>query len=233
MELYYSTEINPDTILLSGEEAKHCVKSLRHNAGDIISVGDGRGSIYECKIIEIKTNSVNLQIINKKIFSERKRPELHIAISPLKNPGRLEWFVEKATEMGVDVVTFLNCQRTEKRHVNRERIRNIIISAGKQSCQTWFTECENQEDFFKFIDGIHSGIKLIANANQEPPLFTNLVNKMTQSVTVLIGPEGDFTNSEVESAVKKGFIQVSLGQNRLRTETAGVLVAGYFSVMKS
>lgn len=233
MELFYSAEINSSTILLRGEEAKHCVKSLRHKKGDVVYVGDGCGSIYECIIEEEKGFCTKLHIIKKKRFCERKKPFLHIAISPLKNPSRMEWFVEKATELGVDAITFINCHRTEKKNINLNRIKNIIISAGKQSMQQWFPEVRTSEDFNKFILSEPTGKKLIAHAGAGNILLANVIDDVAPSATLLIGPEGDFTEREVEVAVHNGFTQVSLGNQRFRTETAGIFVACYFSILKA
>jgi 16S rRNA (uracil1498-N3)-methyltransferase len=218
-----------DTIELSAEESKHCIRVLRHKAGDRIHVIDGKGSFYETEIIEADVQNCLVKIISKKQIASPKKYHLHIAISPTKNADRIEWLLEKCTELGVDEFSFIICKRTEKTGVKIDRLKKIAESAVKQSIQTVLpviNEVQNFKDFITKTQGITPN-KYIAHCLEEDK--TELKNILPNSNSlILIGPEGDFTEDEIKSAFKNGFLALSLGTNRLRTETAGLYVAAFF-----
>ena len=221
MHFFYSENIDDDFIILEDEEMIHCTKSLRNKIGDIICVVDGNGGSYNCKIIEIGLKFCKLSIINKKIIN--KKNKIHLFISPTKNHKRIEWMLEKIVEIGVYRVTFLICENSIRKTVNLKRLHKIALSAMKQT-QNYFLPiidpCLPFYDAFSIID---SSEKYIAHLcyNNLPLLNKSLKNNNRKCI--FIGPEGDFTNNEVSYALKNNFIEVSLGESRLRTETSGIV----------
>ena len=227
MQIFFAnmfTDVN--TIILSPEESKHCIKVLRHKTGDIIHVIDGKGNFYETEIVEAEAQKCLVKIIHTKQIASPKKYHLHIAISPTKNADRIEWMLEKCTELGVDEFSFIICKRTEKTGVKTERLRKIAESAVKQSIQTVLpviNEAQTLKDFILKSQSTSSS-KYIAHCQEENKIELNSVLKNSNSL-ILIGPEGDFTKEEIDIAFKNGFQALSLGNSRLRTETAGLYVA--------
>lgn len=231
MQLYYSEDAKAGSFILPEEEARHCVKVMRFSSGDLIKITDGLGNIYSCQLMGTDTKNCLVEAVDKPEFKERTSRPLHIAIAPTKNASRLEWFVEKATEIGIDKITPLICERSERRKVNTSRLQRVAIAAMKQSMSAWLPEI-NQE--MKYGDLIRQPIKgqkfiaaLIPNAI---PLVRHLIDN-TENL-VLIGPEGDFSNKEIGQAIKSDFIPVSLGSSRLRTETAGIVACSIVNLAK-
>lgn len=211
------------TATFSREESGHCIRVLRMTLGDTINFTDGKGNIYE-GVITIDDPHKMQAYIEKVIEDFGKRAyNLHIAISPLKNNDRLEWFIEKAVEMGIDEITPLICTRSEKNRIKRERIENLILSAMKQSVKAFLPRLNEPVKINDFLSGNYKGLRLIAHCNPEPgrKAVTEVISR-GENVVIMIGPEGDFTNEEVTNAVKAGFTSVHIGSSRLRTETAGV-----------
>lgn len=226
MQYYFSQEIKDDkTILLTGEEHQHCTKVMRHKRGDILHVLDGKGNIYETVIREINRNDTQLSI--QQITEKPETgPQKCIAVSPTKNPSRLEWFIEKATELGVTGIFIVFCHRTDKKPTKTERLQKIIISALKQSGRTVLPELTVLDKFEK-IGGIPNFVKykkFIAHCEKMEENLLLMTDKTVDQL-VCIGPEGDFTPDEIKWALENGFIPVSLGSTRLRTETAGLYAA--------
>ncbi len=222
MQLFFGNKISESLISLSIDEAKHCVKILRKQKDDYIYITEGKGIIYNCMITNDNYNSFEAEIINKIDNPFSKNYYLHIAISPLKNPDRFEWFVEKATEIGIDEITPIICERTEKNKINIERINRISISAVKQSLQTTLPIINKAIYFNDFItiQSNNNLSKYIAWCETDKEvLLKNAITKSENSL-ILIGPEGDFTKEEINNAKKNNFVPISLGQARFRTETA-------------
>lgn len=220
-QLFYSTRISGDKLYLEDQEAAHCSLVLRKRIGDIIQVIDGRGKLYKCGIDVIGKREVECTILN--VDEKEKCTNLSLAIAPTKNRDRLEWLIEKVVEIGVEEVFFINTERTERSKINMERIQKKAIGAMKQSLRFYlpsFTE-------IAFKDLIHKEFKnaFIAHCidGYQMDNLKDLVN--SESRLVLIGPEGDFTPEEVESAIAKGFKSLGLGKSRLRTETAAIAAA--------
>lgn len=225
MQLFFGEKISETQLVLTPEDSKHACKSLRKRNGDIIFVTDGKGEIFQCSIID---DNMNQAIVTIDRIAENPFPRnyfLHIAISPLKNPDRFEWFIEKATEIGIDEITPIICSRTEKGKVNTDRLKRIALSAAKQSIKAKLPQINEAITFEKFIEnsahGNHQKFIAWCETEHEKLLFDTCSAK--ESTLILIGPEGDFTKEEVESAQQIGFMPVSLGQSRFRTETAGMV----------
>jgi 16S rRNA (uracil1498-N3)-methyltransferase len=214
---------------LSNATHKHASQVLRLKENDSLVLCNGKGILATATILSTskKNTTVGLNSITEEI---KPTPALHIAISPLKNPSRLEWFVEKAIEIGVTEISLIQCQRTEKEFTKLERLQNVAVAAMLQSRQAWLTTINAPILFDNFLQQLPTnGENFIAHCHEEFPknsiisLPTTLKNKV-----VLIGPEGDFIQHEVELANKQNFVGISLGNTRLRTETAGIVAATLF-----
>lgn len=221
----------PKQCKLSEQESLHCAKVLRLRVGDIIEVSDGEGSLYKTRLIEVNSKECIAEIEELLAYSkENERPKVHIAMAPTKQIDRVEWFVEKATEIGIGSILFFNTCRTERSRVNEQRIEKILISAMKQSLQRYKPILHEWCSWDSFIcNSQREGLRYIAYCGKEYPrleyvaeiaLHKDILKE--KGVSILIGPEGDFTAQEVEQAVKVGYIPVVLGPNRLRTETAAL-----------
>ncbi len=194
---------------------------MRRRVGDIIHVTDGKGTHYEARITSEDHSQCGFEII-----SQHQQPDsnhsIHIAISPLSHPDRLEWFVEKAVEIGVNQITLVSCERTEKRQVKSERLHKIAIGAMKQSQRFTLPLIEGPMPFEKFVASCQSDLRFIAYVDAGNPAHLFGLARKGKSHAVCIGPEGDFTDRELKQALDVGFVKVSLGPHRLRTETAGL-----------
>ncbi|MEG1648291.1 MAG: 16S rRNA (uracil(1498)-N(3))-methyltransferase [Rikenellaceae bacterium] len=233
MQLFYSTAIEQETITLEPAESAHAIKVLRKQIGDTLNVIDGKGTLYSAEIIDDNKNRCVLRIFSK-ISDYAARPyKLHVAMAPTKNIDRYEWFLEKATEIGCDRFTPLECQHSERRVIKDERSEKIITSAVKQSLKANTPEFDSLITFKKFIAQDFEGYKkFIAHCDpsEEKFLLRDMVEK-GDNVLILIGPEGDFAPEEVIEAKKRGFREASLGDSRLRTETAGVFAATLLNII--
>ena len=222
MHVFYTPNIQV-TNELPEEEAQHCTRVLRLGVGDEITLTDGKGKFYKAEIT-VAGNKRCLVTVKETVFQEPLRPcHLHIAMAPTKNMDRNEWFAEKATEIGLDELTFLNCRFSERRVIKNERIEKILVSAIKQSLKARLPRLNEMTDFNAFITQDFQGQKFIAHCYEgEKPLLKDIL-KPGEDAVVLIGPEGDFSEEEVGKAVEYGFIPISLGKSRLRTETAALV----------
>ncbi len=223
MQIFYAPGIKGDDFILDENESKHSVRALRMSKGDPVRLIDGTGNLYEGIITDPDPKGCRIKV--QKIIQgfERRDYSLHIAISPLKNPERFDWFVEKSVELGIDEITPLICRNSEKRSIRQERVNNLIISAMKQSLKAKMTRLNTPEDFTHFIARERRGRLMIAHCSysMERRRIADIYKKGENAV-ILIGPEGDFSNEEVITAVEKGYVPVHLGMARLRTETAGI-----------
>ena len=222
MHVFYTPDIQKN-YELPEEEAQHCTRVLRLGIGDEITLTDGKGHFYKAEIT-VATNKRCLVAIKETIFQEPLWPcHLHIAMAPTKNMDRNEWLAEKATEIGFDELTFLNCRFSERKVIKTERIEKILISAIKQSLKARLPKLNEMTDFDKFIAQEFQGQKFIAHCYEgEKPQLKNVL-KAGEDALVLIGPEGDVSDEEVKKAIECGVTPISLGKSRLRTETAALV----------
>lgn len=221
MNLFYQPLIPEGIHHLDEEESRHCIKVLRKSAGDAIHVTDGKGFFYEAIIA--KPDFRKCEFIIQKITPESARNyQVHIAIAPTKNADRIEWFVEKATEIGVDRITLIECENSERTFLKTDRLRKLAVSAMKQSLKATLPAIDDRILFSNFISTVQCEGKFIAYVDNSNPLHLQTAAKREEASVVLIGPEGDFTSTEIDQAIEKGFRKVSLGKSRLRTETAAI-----------
>ena len=221
MNYFFSKDIVDDKIILSNKEMIHCVKVLRHKVEDRIKVVDGKGNLYEVEISSITSDKCETKIINTKTI--KNKVKVHLIICPTKNHKRIEWMLEKIVEIGVDRVSFIISKNTIRKNVNMERLNKIALSAMKQTQNAFLPAIDDCIKFKDVFSQISSKEKYIAHLNKKNNIHLNLSINNTNSRCIMIGPEGDFTDEEVEYSLKKGFKEVSLGISRLRTETSGIV----------
>ena len=222
MHVFYTPDIQQKSELPE-EEAQHCIRVLRLSQGDEIFLTDGKGCFYKAEICTIAGKRCMVNILETIPQESLWSCHLHIAMAPTKNMDRTEWFAEKATEIGFDELTFLNCRFSERKVIKNERIEKILVSAIKQSLKASLPKLNEMVDFNKFIEQEFQGQKFIAHCYEgDKPLLKDILRK-GEDALVLIGPEGDFSKEEVERAEAKGFVSISLGKSRLRTETAALV----------
>jgi len=220
MQLFFS-EITDNRVNFSSDEKKHLTKVLRKKIGDEISVIDGKGYLYMARITSLEKNSSQVEIIKKEKKEKSHNYYLHIAIAPTKNINRFEWFLEKATEIGIDEITPIICQRSERKKININRCKRILISSIKQSLKYHLPTLNEPIEFNDFVKQKLEGDKFIAHCLNKDKI--KLDKSIKKRCTVLIGPEGDFTENEINYALEKSFKATALGNSRLRTETAGII----------
>lgn len=189
--------------------------------GQNLDLTDGRGFFYVAKITKADPKKSAFEILEKRQGTKRDF-HIHIAIAPTKNADRIEWFIEKATEIGIDQISFMLCKNSERKVINHERLEKVAISAMKQSQQAWLPQLSPMTPFKEIISA-QADQKFIAYVDSENPKHLKTAATRGKKYTVLIGPEGDFSKEELSQAMNLGFEKVSLGQNRLRTETAGLV----------
>lgn len=232
MQLFYTPDILTDAYTLSPEESRHAVQVLRLGTGDVVNLIDGRGGLYTARIAEPSTKGCTVQVTEHLIEFGKKPYELHIAIAPTKNIDRTEWFMEKATEMGIDRITPLLCDRSERKAIKRDRCEKVVLSAAKQSLKAYVPQVDELIRFSDFIKQEFIGYeKYIAHCDtnfQRMELSQELVP--SAKYLILIGAEGDFSPSEIERAAQTGFRGISLGTSRLRTETAALMATAIASI---
>lgn len=219
MHVFYTPDIQTRAELPE-EEAAHAVRVLRLEAGDEVTLTDGKGCFYRAEISAASNKRCLVNVLETLPQEPLWQGHLHLAMAPTKNMDRTEWFAEKATEIGFDELTFLNCRFSERKVIKTERIQKILVSAIKQSLKARLPKLNEMTDFNKFIRQPFNGQKFIAHCYEgEKPLLKDIVRR-GEDALVLIGPEGDFSEEEVKLAVEQGFQPISLGRSRLRTETA-------------
>jgi 16S rRNA (uracil1498-N3)-methyltransferase len=222
MILFYTQKIEGDLAFLEEEEARHCAQVLRRKPGDAVSFVDGAGTFYEGKILETSKKACAIQIMERK--SEPQRDfTVHIAIAPTKSNDRFEWFLEKATEIGIDEITPLLCAHSERRKIRHDRLEKVLIAAMKQSLKATLPRLHELTSLEDFIANAQADQRFIAHLDETPTPHLQEACSPKRSVLVLIGPEGDFSPTEIALAQQHNFQSVSLGPSRLRTETAGVV----------
>ncbi len=233
MQLFYQPNLELNTTqLLNEEESRHCAQVLRLKSGDIIHITNGHGSLFDAELIEVNHKKC-LIAITKEIKNDKPHNySLHLAIAPTKSMDRMEWFLEKAVEMGIDEITPLICSRSERKEIKTERLKKVAISAMKQSLKYFLPQINEAISFNDFITTtkIDNGFICFGEApqiNQLQAFETNQKHNL-----FLIGPEGDFTPKEIISATEKGYKALNLGTSRLRTETAALHVVSIVNFKK-
>ena len=237
MNLFYTPDLTGDRYTLDEAESRHCVSVLRLKTGDLIHITDGKGNLWESVIEDDNPRGCTVRLIinqgpetrnqeqetrNQKLQYGFRPYRLHIAIAPTKNIDRFEWFLEKVTEIGIDEITPLICDHSERRRIRTDRLVKIITAAMKQSIKAWHPVLNEPETFDAFLKKDSGNrCKLMAYIDDVSPMLSHAYEK-SRDVIILIGPEGDFSEEEVRKAKEKGYQTVSLGYSRLRTETAGV-----------
>lgn len=224
MHVFYTPDLqDQDHYTLNEEESKHCSKVLRLTTGDQIYLVDGVGGLYEAEIESESKKHVGLRITKATKAYQKRNHHLHIAIAPTKNIDRVEWFLEKATEIGIDEITPIICERSERKIVKEDRLQKVITSAVKQSLQAYHPVLNPAISFNQLLLQQTEATKLIAHCidDAERSYIKDLVQPQGNYL-VLIGPEGDFSPQEITSALAQGFLPVTLGSTRLRTETAAL-----------
>ncbi len=233
MNLFYSPNIIEPVTTLTEEESKHIIRVLRKSTGDTVFFTDGMGYNYKCTIIDANPKRCVIEIIEKSKGKDNRDYQIHIAIAPTKNIARFEWFLEKSTEIGIDTITPIICYHSERKEVKIDRLNKVITSAMKQSLKSHHPILHDKTKFSDLIKKTFDGQKFIAYIDKDVTLELSKAYNPGQDVIILIGPEGDFSPEEVEAAKSIGFIPVSLGKSRLRTETAGVVACHTISLLNS
>jgi 16S rRNA (uracil1498-N3)-methyltransferase len=224
MQLFYNPNINEKTTQFSfeKEESRHIVKVLRKQVGDTLHITNGEGWLFSAKISIPNINKCTAEIISKTLQPNRKY-KLHLAVAPTKMNDRYEWFLEKATEIGIDSITPIICDHSERKVIKPERFERIIQSAAKQSLTCYLPKLNKAISFKEFINQDFTSHLFIAHCEEtDRKSLKNELNPK-QNITILIGPEGDFSTKEIELALQNKFIPVTLGETRLRTETAAIV----------
>lgn len=222
MHLFYAPELKKDTHQLSQEESRHCIKVLRLGKGDHLHLTDGRGGLYRARIASDDASRCTVEIVDQQQGWGKRPFFLHLAIAPPKNIKRFEWFLEKATEIGVDEITPLLCFHSERKYLKNHRMMRILIAAMKQSLKAYLPTLHEMTPFEDFITTHTKKNGYIAHLDQGQSAHIRQVYPAGQDAVILIGPEGDFSEDELEKAKRCGFQPVKLGESRLRTETAGI-----------
>ena len=220
----FIADINGSTASLTAEESWHCSRVLRNKAGDEVSLIDGKGSFYKARLQLVSDKRCLAEILSGPIEQVSRPYTLHLAVSPTKNMDRMEWMTEKAVEIGVDELSFIQCKHSERTVIKTDRIRKIVESAVKQSLQATIPRVNDLLPFDQFMMNRTESQRLLAHCGEGTRTAIKQVSFANTFTLVMIGPEGDFSTQEVEQASRMGFNMLDLGHNRLRTETAGLFV---------
>lgn len=222
MHIFYTPDISTDKYILSEEESKHCSRVLRLKIKDRVNLVDGRGGFFLAEITDDHPKKTVLKVLSKKDNYNKRNHYLHIAVAPTKNIDRLEWFLEKATEIGIDEITPIICEHSERKEVKTERLEKVVVSAMKQSLKAWCPKINPAISFSNFIKLENQPNKYIAHCVETDKREISLDFEKEQSYVILIGPEGDFSETEINKALENRFVPITLGNSRLRTETAAL-----------
>lgn len=232
MNLFYCTDIIDEIAILSEEESIHCTRVLRKRVGDEIIIIDGKGLMCKAELTDVNKKGCKAKITETLKKEEKRDFSIHIAIAPTKNISRIEWFLEKATEIGIDEVSFILTEHSERKKIRLDRLEKIVLSATKQSLKATLPKLNELVSYKQFLAGdLKVEQKFIAWVEEDTKNLLRDQYKPSQSVCILIGPEGGFSEKEVELARDSGFDAISLGESRLRTETAGIHACVTIDVM--
>lgn len=221
MFLFYAEEGDGVIYELLESEAIHCGQVLRKEIGDVISFTDGKGNAFQGEIVSKQKKRIGLKVLEEIELQKKRKYKVHIAIAPTKNINRFEWFLEKATELGIDEITPIISEHSERKVIKIDRCQKILISAMKQSLKSTLPQLNQLVKFEKFLKTEVSGQKFIAHLEEGTKDLIKLYQK-DEDATILIGPEGDFSQDEINKAKQFDYLSASLGDYRLRTETAGI-----------
>jgi len=224
MHLFYTPDIDPSSqqYLLNEEESSHCARVLRLENGSELQLIDGKGGLYTASILNAHPKRTLLQILSSTKEFNKRNHYLHIAIAPTKNIERVEWFLEKATEIGIDEISFIICRRSERKDVKPERLNKVVTAAVKQSLKAYHPILNEPVSLSRLLEKPFDGQKFIAHCEKTEKTSLQSTLKQKGNYLVLIGPEGDFTREEIDEALQNGFKAITLGESRLRTETAAL-----------
>lgn len=234
MQLFYNPDLDQNVLkfVFSEGESKHIVKVLRKKADDILHITNGKGQTFEAKIIDADPKKCKVQVISH-TKKHQKMHWFHLAVAPLKSNDRFEWFLEKATEIGVNEVTPIICERSERKTIKYERLQKVVQSAMKQSLRCYLPKLNEAISLKDFLEKEHKGLRFIAHCEDEDKVDLKRRVAPDHDITVLIGPEGDFTANEIDAAEDKGFLAVTLGEARLRTETAAIVACTVVNIINT
>lgn len=222
-QLFYQPLLPEGILFLDGEESRHAIKVLRLQVQDLLQVTDGQGWFYKVRIINADPKKCAFEILEK-VKTPGNNYRIHLAVAPTKNNDRLEWLIEKVVELGIDEISFILCEHSERRKINLERLEKKAVSAMKQSLKAYLPRLNPELKLKDFINNsAESAQKFIAYVDQTIPEHLQSAAKPGQKYCILIGPEGDFSPAEIEMAIKNDYQPASLGKSRLRTETAGMV----------
>ncbi len=231
MNLFYAADITDGLYTLESAESRHLVKVLRKTEGDTIRFTDGKGTFFDCKLITADPGACELEVFDKFEGDGRRDFIIHLAVAPTKNINRFEWFLEKATEIGIDRITPFISRHSERRVVKTERLNKVLISAMKQSLKSKLPQLDEITTFDELLKLESGGDKYIAYVDDSIEAELSREYSPGKDVFILIGPEGDFDSEEVAKAKTSGFKPVRLGPSRLRTETAAVVACHTINLM--
>jgi len=234
MQLFYNPRLDNSAaqFVFSAEESNHIVKVLRKKEGDNLLITNGRGYVFEAEIIIADAKKCKAQITST-TKKHRDMSWFHLVVAPTKSNDRFEWFLEKATEIGVDEITPIICEHSERKIVKPERMQKVIQSAMKQSMQAYLPKLNPAVSYKEFMGHPREGLLFIAHCAEDEKLELKRGVAPDKDITILIGPEGDFSRAEIENAYKNGFLPVSLGKNRLRTETAAIVACSTVNLINN
>ena len=223
MQLFYTPEISGNTYVFSKEESGHCIRVLRKKLGDNILLVDGKGNLYTTELINDNPKACEVQVNSIQKEFGKTDAYIHLAVAPTKNNDRYEWFLEKATELGIHEITPIICDRSERKVIKTERMNKILVSAMKQSLKGYLPKLNEAIKFEDFIKKNTQGDSFIAHCEKTEKISLKDCIKKSQNTLVMIGPEGDFTTKDIQLAEANGIQSVELGEARLRTETAAIV----------
>ena len=236
MHRFFAPDI-ATTLTLPEEESRHCTRVLRLAEGDEIEVIDGAGMLYRCRIAMAHAKHCGVEIVDKQVVSPHWGTKIAIAVAPTKNLDRIEWMAEKCTEMGIDRITPLLCRHSERKVLKTDRLRKIVVAAMKQSLKAQLPLIDELTPIKAIIDEDFDGQRFIAYCDESLPRDERKslaqVYDPSRDALVMIGPEGDFDPREVDEALRAGFVPVTLGESRLRTETAALMAVATIHTIKS
>jgi 16S rRNA (uracil1498-N3)-methyltransferase len=233
MHWFYLTEIAGEHFITDTDESRHISRVLRLLPDERVIFTNGNGQLFTCKLVDNNPRGCHFEVIEKQLITAPSQRRNHLAVAPTKNIARFEWFLEKATEIGIGSITPIQCRHSERIRINPERLHKILVAAIKQSQQTWLPALNTLTPLDEFINRQKDATqKLIAYVSNQPHRLLYDAAEPGKEIVVLIGPEGDFSNDEITHAVQSGFEPISLGENRLRTETAA-LVACHTLALKN
>nr|WP_297784032.1 16S rRNA (uracil(1498)-N(3))-methyltransferase [uncultured Allomuricauda sp.] len=235
MQLFYNAKLDYSAtqFIFPPDESKHIVRVLRKSEGDKVYITNGKGYLFEAEILEPNQKKCKARIIsNRKTIP--KRYKLHMVVAPTKMNDRYEWFLEKATEIGVDEITPIICDHSERKTIKMERMERVLQSAMKQSLQTVLPQLNPPISYQEFMESnVSTGFKFIAHCQNGDKMELKRKVIADNDTTILIGPEGDFSKEEIDLAKDKGYVPISLGRNRLRTETAAIVACATVAMINN